>query len=126
MTLSLLSGHNFHPISPKEKRFLAWQTFDLLRVCFYGFQAFCSDFLNRHPEYYVTPLKWNGSAVETLFSQFKYAAGGKLDSVNYATAREAYLCKRDTHGHRVGKAVKGYLNVPLYARSADLNKKSKA
>ena len=31
------------------------------------------------------PLKWNGSAIETLFSQFKSISGGKLDCTNCAT-----------------------------------------
>lgn len=114
---------DFSPKSPSEKRFLAWQTWDLLRICVYGFQAFCTDFLQRHPGYYVAPLKWNGSAVETLFSQIKRAAGGKLDSTNYATAREALLVRRDTHGHSASKAVHGYRDVPLYIREGQLNRR---
>ena len=69
------------------------------------------------------PLKWNGSAVETLFSQFKFIAGGKLDSTNYATAREAFLVMRDTHGHKAAKAAHGYRDVPLYVRDGQLNRK---
>ena len=115
-----LEPHGLQPSSCQERRFLAWQTWDLLRVCVYGFNAFCQNFLRRHPHYYILPLKWNGSAVETLFSQFKRAAGGKLDSTNYATAREAYLLKRDAHGHRASKAAHGYRDVPLYVREAPL------
>ncbi len=29
----------------------------------------------------------SGSAVETLFSQYKYLSGNKLDAVNYTTSR---------------------------------------
>ena len=115
-----ISDHDFPPVSSQERRFLAWQTWDLLRVCVYGFKKFCEDFLTRHPSYYIVPLKWNSSAVETLFSQFKHAAGGKLDSTNYATAREAYLVKRDMHGHRAAKAAHGYRDVPLYIREGNL------
>ena len=118
--MDYISDHNFHPVSSQERRFLAWQTWDLLRVCVFGFRKFCEDFLDRHPGYYIVALKWNGSAVETLFSQFKHAAGGKLDSTNYATAREAYLVKRDTHGHRAAKAAHGYRDVPLYIREGNL------
>ena len=115
-----LELHSLRPSSSQERRFLAWQTWDLLRVCAYGFKAVCQDFLQRHPDYYILPLKWNGSAVETLFSQFKRAAGGKLDSTNYASARDAYLLRRDAHGHRAGKAAHGYRYVPLYTREAPL------
>ena len=91
-----------------------------MRICVYGFQEFCTDFFRRHPGYYIVPLKFNGSAVETLFSQIKRAAGGKLDSTNYATAREALLVRRDAHGHRASKAAHGYRDVPLYIRHGQL------
>ena len=42
----------------------------------------------------ATPLKISGSAVESLFSQFKHNSGGKLDACNYATARCAHLVKQ--------------------------------
>ena len=29
--------------------FLSWQTWDLLRVMYYGFQGFCAEFLQKHP-----------------------------------------------------------------------------
>ena len=118
-----LEPHGLRPSSSLERRFIAWQTWDLLRVCVYGFRAFCDDFLQRHPQYYIVPLKWNGSAVETLFAQFKRAAGGKLDSTNYATAREAYLLRRDAHGHRATQAARGYRDVPLYIREAPLGRR---
>ena len=73
---------------------IAW---DLLRIVVYGFNAFCTDFLSHHPNHFVSPLRVSGSAVETLFSQFKYAAGGKLDAANYFTARTACL-----HGTKSG------------------------
>ena len=47
----------------------------------------------RHPGYFVSPLRISGSAVESLFSQFKHSAGGKLDACNYATSRCAHLVK---------------------------------
>ncbi len=118
-----LDGPYFEPTSSVERKFIAWQTWDLLRVCVYGFEAFCKDFLDRHPGYYIVPKKWNGSAMETLFSQFRAIAGGKLDSTNYATARETFLTKRDIHGHRPSKVIHGYLDTPLYARSGTLKRK---
>jgi len=63
--------------------FSAW---DLLRIDVYSFKAFCQWFLMAYPTYFVSPLRLSGSAVESLLSQYKFAAGGKLDSVNYTTA----------------------------------------
>ena len=67
--------------------------FDLLRVCTYSFQAFVKSFLDEFPEHFISPLRLSGSVVETLFSQFKHTAGGKLSSTNYSTARAAHLVK---------------------------------
>ena len=108
----------FSPTNPLEQRFLAWQTWDLLRVMVYGFQSFCQDFFARHGDrYYICPLKWNGSAVETLFSQFKAITGSKLSSSNYASARKMFLARRNALGHRPTAAVNGYRDVPLYIRN---------
>ena len=111
---------NFNPTSPFERRFISWQTFDLLRICVYGFVAFVESFLQRHPGYYVVPLKLNGSAVETLFSQFKYIAGGKLSSLNFATAKRSVMLRKDIHGHH--KANRGYRDVPLYTADVPLRR----
>ena len=100
---------------------LFFQTYDLLRICIYGFIEFCDSFLQRHPDgYYIVPLKLNGSAVETLFSQFKYIAGGKLSSINYPTAKRSVMLRKDIHGHN--RANKGYRDVPLYVAEAPLRK----
>ena len=114
-------GRPFNPTNSTERRFIAWQTWDLLRVMYYGFTEFCEDFLRRHGNgYYITPLKWNGSAIETVFSQLKSITGGKLDSTNYATARKMFLTRRDILGHRPTAAVAGYRDVPLYVRQLPL------
>ena len=51
----------------------------------------------------MSPLRVSGSAVETLFSQFKYSSGGKLDSANYSTAWAACLIKQTVATHHSGK-----------------------
>ena len=48
--------------------------------------------------------------METLFGQFKFAAGGKLDASNYATAKAACLVRNVVTPHHSGK---GYRDVPL-------------
>ena len=86
----------------------------------YGFNAFCTDFLSHHPNHFVSPLRVSGSAVETLFSQFKYAAGGKLDAASYSTARAACLVQRAVAPtHYSGK---GYRDMPLDTLVPNLEK----
>ena len=96
----------------------AW---DLLRVDIYGFKQFCTHFLKSHPHNFVSPLRVSGRAVETLFSQYKYASGGKLDSANYATARAACLVKSVVSPcHHSGK---GYRDSALHTQAPSLVKK---
>ena len=78
---------------------LAW---DLLRIDVYGFKAFCKYFLEKYPGYFVSPLRISGSAVESLFSQYKHNTGGKLNSCNYTTARCAHLVQQCASNHHSG------------------------
>ena len=64
----------------------------------------------KYPRHFITPLRCSGSSVETLFEQFKFAAGGKLDASNYATARAACLVRNVVTPHHSGK---GYRDVSL-------------
>ena len=82
---------------------VAW---DLLKIDFYGFQAPCEDFFRHHSNHFVSPLRISGSAVETLFSQYKYAAGGKLDSANYSTVRAVCMVCSIVTPHPSGKGYK--------------------
>ena len=72
-------------------------------MCIYGFRSFSSYFLSQYPGYFITPVRISGSAVETLFSQYKYSAGGKLDSANYESVHAANLVKRVSSGHHSAK-----------------------
>ena len=75
---------------------------DLLRIDVYSLKTFCEWFLSAYPTNFVSPLRISGSAVESLFSQYKHIAGGKLDSVNYTTARGAHLMKQIVSEHHSG------------------------
>jgi hypothetical protein len=66
-----------------KKEFLAWQTWDLLRLCVYGVQNLVHDFTASHPNNFLVLSRINGSVVESLFSQLKFSANGKLSSINY-------------------------------------------
>ncbi|XP_019856162.1 PREDICTED: uncharacterized protein LOC109584761 [Amphimedon queenslandica] len=103
-----------------QTKFLAWQTFDLLRIDIYGFNMFCKHFLKKHPGYFVSPLRVSGSAVETLFSQFKYSSGGKLDAANYGYSRAVSLVKQVTSTHHSGK---DYRDGQLHINNLPLTKK---
>lgn len=78
---------------------------------YYGFRNLAQDYLEVNPGYFLSPGKINGSAVETLFSQFKFSAAGKLSGINYATARRAFLIKRDIHGMHFSHG--DYRSTPL-------------
>ena len=97
---------------------IAW---DNLRIDVYGFIAFCRWFFSEYPSYYIVPLRVSGSAVETLFAQYKYLCGSKLDAVNYTTARSKYLCKKKVEAtHHSGRY---YRDMPLNTPDAPLKKK---
>lgn len=94
--------------------------FDLLRVCVYGFLGFTAYFLEEYPDHFISPVRLSGSAIETLFSQYKYTTGGKLSSANYSTARAAHLVKHCVSYH---DGSKGYRDVPLQLSQCVLERK---
>ena len=105
----------FNPNDNKQKYFLSWQTWDLQRVMVYGFKELCDDFIRKYGDnFFISPKRLNGSAIETLFSQFKNISGGQLTAANYQTAKAAYLMRVDLHGRHHGE--NDYRNVPLYLR----------
>ena len=95
----------------------AW---DLLRIDVQGFSEFCHYFLENHPGYFVSPLRLSGSAIESVFRQFKFNVGGKLDATNYRVARAAFLMKQASEGHHSGKS---YRDAPLSVQDVTLERK---
>ena len=95
----------------------AW---DLLRIDVQGFMEFCRYFLSKHPGYFISPLRLSGSAIESVFGQFKFSAGGKLDAANYRVARAAFLTKQASEGHHSGK---GYRDESLSVHDVTLERK---
>ena len=93
--------------------------FDLLRICVYSFSSFVRSFLEEFPDYFISPVRLSGSAVETLFSQFKHTSGGKLSSLNYVTARAAHLIKHTVAYHHSSVS---YRDVPLHLSDTMLQK----
>ena len=84
---------------------------------FYGFVGFCEEFTSQHPEYTIYPIRINGSAVESFFSQLKHTTSGHLSSVNYATAQASILSRGIAHG-KDGN----YRNAPLFIRQHEIQK----
>ena len=97
--------------------YIAW---DLLQIDVYSFRAFCKYFIEKYPGYFVSPLRISGSAVESLFSQFRRNAGGKLDSWNYVTARCAHLVQQCASSHH---SAIGYRDQTLTYMELPLKKK---
>ena len=64
-------------LTTPQSPFLAWQTYDLLCMCVYGIRGLVKDFSLCHSGgYFLVLSRITGSAVESLFSQMKYSAGG--------------------------------------------------
>lgn len=81
-------------LTATHSQFLSWQTYDLLRVCVFGIRGLIRDFkLYHRGGYFLVLSRITGSAVESLFSQMKYSAGGKLSSVNFAAASSSVIIR---------------------------------
>ena len=94
-----------------------------MRVCWFGFRDFCNEFLHNHPGFYVTPLRLNGSAIETIFSQLKHASRGSLTAVTYESARAQLLTRHSVHGPRTRDE---YRDAPVYVKESELPLKKRA
>lgn len=75
--------------------FPLFQTWDLLRLMVYGFLDFCTWFITAYPDYFVSPLRINGSAIESIFSVLKFTAGGNLSASNYGSFRVRVITGRE-------------------------------
>ena len=77
--------------------------------------------MDKYPGYFISPLRLSGSAVESLFGQFKYSSGGKLDAANYSTARAACMVKQVVANHHSGQ---DYRDKELIISDLPLQKKT--
>ena len=85
--------------------------------------SFTEWFLSQYPNHFISPIRLSGSAVETLFSQFKHSSGGKLSASNYAIARASHLIKHTVSSHH---SSKGYRDSALDLPDGVLQKKKYA
>ena len=95
---------------------------DFLRIDVYGFKAFCNDFFKRYPGYVISPLplRLSGLSIESLFNQYKYSTGGKLDSANYVISCASNLIQQTVCNHHSGA---GYRDVAMSTPVLPLKKK---
>ncbi len=93
-----------------------------MKICWYGFKGYCQEFLTSHPGYFVTPLRLNGSAIETIFSQLKHASRDSLTAVTYESARAQLLTRRSIHGPHTRDE---YRDAPVYLKYSELPQKKK-
>ena len=96
---------------------------DLLHIMFQGFLGLCEHFLRRYPGYFITPVRINGSAIESYFSQLKYAGRGQLSAINYETARAALETTKAASTKRLHEA--DYRDAGLDIYPVQLIKKRK-
>ena len=88
-----------------------------------GFEGMCQNFLATNPGYFITPVRVNGSAIESYFSQMKYAARGQLSAANYQSAQAAIETSRAVSTKRPREA--DYRDAGLNIYPVQLKKKIK-
>ena len=60
-----------------------------------GFRGLCEDFLRTNPGCFISPIRVNGSAVESIFSSLKFISGGNLSLSNYASSLASLITQKD-------------------------------
>ena len=103
------------------KLFLSWQTWDLMKLMFYGFKGMVEDFTTAHQGYTIHPVRVNGSAEETFFSQVKHSTSGHLSATNCGVARASVITKGGIHG-KMRRHRGDYRDVPLFIREHNLQR----
>lgn len=69
----------------------------------------------------MSPIRLNGSAIETLFSQLKFISHGDLSATRYPQALASLLTKGSIHARPVAGS-NSYRDVILYIRQHELTK----
>ena len=94
-------------------------------MMYHGFTGLCESFLSTYASrgYFISPIRINGSAVESYFSQLKYAARGQLSSTQYAVARGAVATSKAASTKRPREC--DYRDAGLDLRPVQLTKRTK-
>lgn len=76
---------------------------------YHGFYELCEYLMANYPGHVISPLRINGSAIESIFSSFKYIAGGHLGATNYSSVLQTFLTQKESATSAVNpNAEKGY------------------
>ena len=79
-----------------------------------GFLSFCECFFtNVSPDgrYFISPLRINGSALESIFSVLKHTSGGNLSAISYSPALGRLISRKALIQNK--NSEKGYRDVKL-------------
>ena len=90
---------------------IPFQTWDLLRIDVYGFIAFCEWFFQHvspDGQYFISPLRINGSALESIFSVRKHTCGGNLSAMGYVPALGRLINRKGMTSSVSKYSEKGY------------------
>ncbi len=112
----LYLDETFRPNDPRERRFLSFQTWDLLRLTVYGFASLVRRFHRDNPENYIIPKFVSGSPIESLFSQAKQRCGHKLTGMNYGPTLQTLAVSKDVTLKRKNDGEGEYRNMTLNIR----------
>lgn len=78
----------------------------------HGFLSFCEWFFNNispNGKYFISPLRINGSAIESIYSVLKFASGGNLSALSYGPALGKLINRKDLERNK--NSEKGYRDV---------------
>jgi hypothetical protein len=116
---------DFKPESSREKRFLSWQTFDTLRLDYYGYKALVEQFVRLHPNYYILPNRITGSPIESLFSELRYRSSGQLTAPMFSPTLKMIASGKATYyGKRKSRRDFDYTNQTLHLNPAASSSKN--
>ena len=79
-----------------------------------GFLSFCEWFFTNvspNGRYFISPLRINGSALESIFSVLKHTSGGNLSAISYSPALGRLISRKALIQNK--NSEKGYRDVKL-------------
>ena len=79
-----------------------------------GFLSFCGWFFDNvapNGKYFISPLRINGSAIESIYSILKFSSGGNLSSLFYGPSLGKLINRKDMAQNK--NSERGYWDVVL-------------
>ena len=81
---------------------------------FLSFFDWFSDDLAPNSKYFISPLRKNGSAIESIYSILKFSSGGNLSALSYGPSLGKLINRKDVIQNK--NSEKGYRYVVLNIR----------